>query len=182
MSGCHVPETNGDYFNTINEIESLKSTVKQNWEMTYKSDDNLSKRINELDSVVSNIIEDLSKEVGIIEENYQGIIADLRNLEEILKKEIPRIYNAEQIGLIAKSAYDGFEKRLLELERRLDVCASVLRKDKLSPHKCPACDFSGAIQLESMEEIARFKDKVMVTDGRHFIWCRSCEGKGIVWG
>lgn len=81
------------------------------------------------------------------------------------------------------------EDKIKLLEERLNVVeqwkkvAKVLCDQSKKPHKCPVCDFSGAIQLESIEEVIRFKDEIINTDdGKNFISCRSCEGKGIVWG
>lgn len=75
------------------------------------------------------------------------------------------------------------EEKIKSLEERLSILELRQLDHSKKPHKCPVCDFSGAIQLESMEEVIRFKGEIMNTDdGKSFISCRSCEGKGIVWG
>lgn len=72
-----------------------------------------------------------------------------------------------------------------ELKRFQDITSQQYEKviNKKHPHKCPVCDFSGAIMLETIKEITRFSSVVLNTnDGRSFIWCTSCKGEGIVWG
>lgn len=77
----------------------------------------------------------------------------------------------------------GLIERLEDVEKwRKGI--KILADQSKKPHKCPVCDFTGAIELERMDEISRFSsNEIMKTDdGRYFIFCRSCEGKGIVWG
>jgi hypothetical protein len=60
------------------------------------------------------------------------------------------------------------------------LCAQSLKKE---PYNCPVCGGSGAMELESIEECNKYKQIFKRHDnGKPFIWCASCDGKGIVWG
>lgn len=75
-----------------------------------------------------------------------------------LEKEIPRIYNAEQIALIANSKRNIYK----------------------NPHKCPVCDGLGKL-YESFNNIFEQLDSFMDREGRIVKNCYPCEGRGIVW-
>jgi hypothetical protein len=100
-----------------------------------------------------------------------------------LSKRIKELERWKQIS-IEKNIQDiarikELESKVAELESFKHVRFSVY---ETKPHKCPNCDFSGTIQLDSLEELSRFDSHMKTADGRFFIWCIACDGKGIVWG
>ncbi len=108
-------------------------------------------------------------------------------------KGMPRYDLKECIDLV-----NEHNEKIKELEKRINEVLKISVKDycvlendiiKLQlgnnkkPHKCPVCGGSGALELESIEECNKYKNKFNTYDnGKPFIWCKSCEGKGILWG
>lgn len=82
--------------------------------------------------------------------------------QRLSKLEIENEMRKDTIGCIDSAYNDHFlhmEKRINELERRLEIHSQVLRETRLSPFKCPVCE--GKVLYGS---------------------CKSCTGKGIIWG
>lgn len=154
----------------------------------------LKQRIEKLEHFFSGKIKNpIYDAIEIHVEKFNERISDLEKWKKAaIEKNIQdvnRMRDLEKAFLAAKERVEMLEKHLRSYhELILGACPIELEKtirDNMRgkiPHKCPVCDFSGAIQLESMEEITRFKDVMKTDDGRYFIWCKSCEGKGIVWG
>lgn len=73
-------------------------------------------------------------------------------------------------------------RRLTEIEQHFSGDYQLVAT-KVSPYKCPVCHGSGAIHLENEDELNRYcKQRMRTDDNKWFIWCKSCEGKGILWG
>jgi hypothetical protein len=50
-----------------------------------------------------------------------------------------------------------------------------------TPHKCSVCNGESKTQVMHAT-IEAFEKRIIDSQGRHFILCHACEGKGIVWG
>ena len=91
--------------------------------------------------------------------------------------------------ILINKIYERLEKleSYMEMEDRITASSVLLRLNELEnhklknkPHKCPVCDGNRTIQTYSNVVEAsetRFIDNL----GRHFINCKSCDGRGIVW-
>lgn len=186
---CTKPEEN---------TMDISEKVKANWKMMYKTTENLSKRISKLEvHHVRQVDENrkLSKRLDEVEESYSApdchLSLDILTLESKLEDEINSVTGQlEGLHEHIEKLYDminSYDRKKQKAKDTVDkweeYFVSNIEKKNRKPHKCPVCDFSGAIQLESAEEYNRFKDEMNKTaDGRYFIWCKSCEGSGIVWG
>ena len=79
----------------------------------------------------------------------------------------------EKLEILSKFNHDKTEDlqcQINELERIIKEFEKMIRKDKLSPFKCPICEGKCKIQF-TLPAGGYWEDK-----------CMPCEGKGIVWG
>lgn len=67
----------------------------------------------------------------------------------------------------------SLKARVKELERLVEEHGKMIRKEKLSPYKCPICEGSGHIGFDKNPYFP------LTPEARK---CKSCEGKGIIWG
>jgi hypothetical protein len=108
------------------------------------------------------------------------IVKKIQELEERIKYlESENKMRQDTISCIDRAYDEAFvqlEDRIIKLEENIQGVEKVLT------HKCTNCGGSGAIHLDKSEENYKFYNVRMCTsDGKWFIWCNTCEGKGIVW-
>ena len=102
-------------------------------------------------------IEKLEKLYSSSTDVEQGLLNRINELEDKLENIIPRVWSAEQKGLIAMDAIEGNGRF----------------KGK-SPHKCPVCEGNGSI-IDNLIYIEKYSDVKIIT-------CNGCKGRGVVWG
>lgn len=93
------------------------------------------------------------------------------------------IENINKDRSLFRRKISDLENKLKELERFQDITDSqykMLIKNK-KPHKCPVCYGEGKNQTQSAV-CEPFEKRIIDSLGRHFTECKSCDGKGIVWG
>ena len=137
------------------EITQLKEEIK-------KLEEIYSKFPPEFEILKARIDDVLKEAVKLFStlENYQ--IKDNMNCDE-------RISALEEMSI---------EKRLLELEKKVNYFYSDQYVPPRKPFACPVCDGKGIIHTP---ETMRF-DIMMEEKNIGMSACHSCEGKGIVWG
>lgn len=94
------------------------------------------------------------------------IVTDNSMTQEVTKLQL-------EIAVL-RETIKGLEARLEPVERWKKT-AKVLCDQSKKPHKCPVCFGDGGWNLISAEEMQN-------NDGKIFKTCKSCEGKGILWG
>lgn len=165
MSGCHPTDSPTSLLDRILQLEKI---------------------CEGLDCVVSGSvcrINKLDKEnemrintIGYIDTAYNDAFLDI-------EKRLNKLESSTLTQELDPKVWYHISKRLDAIEPIVNVAEKVLEQMGKKPYKCPNCDFSGALQLESVEEVVRFgKDVMHTSDGKPFIWCIACKGNGIVWG
>jgi hypothetical protein len=138
-------------------------------------------KLNLLESQIQTLT-DMYKDLSI----KIAAFLDYRNFQIDENRKISR--RVDELQNDHAFVINGCVDRIGELERTVkaikesynNLCASSMKR---IPYKCPICDGTGALQLETEEELNRFcKSRMRTDDNKWFIWCKSCEGKGILWG
>jgi len=132
----------------------------------------ISKRVDEIqkfaDSHLScwNALDDKIESIGTT------LIDNVRHLNERLN----------ELEKELKCTQDALTDRNTEFFDLRDEVRKIMQGYNPKPHKCPNCNFLGAIEFESAEEASQYGTVMQPNGGKLFTWCKACEGKGIVWG
>lgn len=175
---CEDDLTYSQSNNILHQLESLMRQVDEHWDLNYKSDNNLSKRISKLDNAIDQVKDELSKEIAFIEARMNQpkdchLTFDVQNLEKQIKEISKALENYREYKIDIEDL--GTDVMYLKQSlKKLNQDSEVHPKKK--PHKCPVCDGSG----NHDDQTPRLM--VLVHTKTGIICCNSCEGKGIVWG
>lgn len=199
MSGCHEPKEEpkiltdlramaDDILSLIGQLEGLDEKVSQHWDLNYKAQENLSKRIHEISDTCIHNNGIVCKDLDTLEERVNTINSSVLTAgatEMFIESNVRNIH--KRIDELPSSDYDerindleniGVEQRLIRIENCfrsvLDSGKKIgISKDKLierKPHKCPVCESKGLVFV-----------MYSITDS-HQVKCKSCDGTGVVWG
>lgn len=212
MSGCQSPEENKgnthhcdgcgvvindctcicNNFRKLYEMFSdLSIKSDQQWDLMYKTQDSLSKRMSKLEEayqadamVAKDIIFDgarRNEELRQVKSDCDSHCGAISVLEDKMKQSTEWMMDKQEKLKFLDDGIDQvkdelskeiglLEARFRELERFQDVTHAQHRLfiNKKSPHKCPMCDDGIRLQPGS--------------GGLGLTNCKTCEGKGIVWG
>lgn len=93
------------------------------------------------------------------------------------------IYNLPEIV----KRIDDIEAQLKRINVEFEkIAVAISFSSGKMPHKCPICEGKGKFRIEPKYSIS--SDGMQVSDQRERVFspveynCKSCEGKGIVWG
>lgn len=121
MSGCHPTHEDEDFQNVspimkmiqdlMERVRVLEDSSAKQWDLSYKADENLSKRLEKLNSEMNVFLSRLIQ----VEESYSGLFHDYNHLEDAIAElrshetedHDERIHDLENIGA---------EQRLVRLE------------------------------------------------------------------
>jgi uncharacterized coiled-coil protein SlyX len=172
MSGCHEPKDNinthpcsgcgvavcdckciyNNFRNLYGIVRDLSIKTDEQWDLMYKTQDSLSKRISKLeDNCIAAHPIKLSDRVKDIEYRLEHIVALPTELD-IRLQDVERQLDSSQ----------GYIKELRE--RLKDIELSIRIK---YPHRCPICE--GTRLCHNKENGLSWQ-------------CESCGGKGVLWG
>jgi len=127
----------------------------------------LEERINKIESdkVSCNVTSNLNSK---IDRNYSLLCERIEKLEQYYSdwKKMPKFNLKELIDM-----NNEYKNKIENLEKRIEEISGFCHrnwKHNHQPHKCPVCEGLG---------LRNDKSKVFVDSA-----CKSCEGKGIIWG
>ena len=176
MSGCHSTEVKPLSDNRM--LEQRLSDLELH--KAYQIDENrkISRRVDEIESDMNHIpsyeyTNGLDERIKDIEYRLSHIIA-LPSEIDIRLQDVERQLDKSQDYI--KELKERMKKLEKDFESKLDIdykkwCQYFNEvNSKKTPHKCPVCDGSGRYRLATAQRVDDVID------------CRSCEGKGIVWG
>lgn len=173
MSGCHDSDQKiklidlhkmvEDFERVHESLSIMDSRIKGHWELNYKAQENLSNRLEKIESNqlaqqldpkvwvhVNDRLEKLESKIGVLDfNNWMAIIQDLE------KKMQSKLDNMMEVF-------------------KCNWAADQSRKS-VKPHKCPVCSTAGLVWDITSEEGLPWPNSEKIK-------CSSCHGKGIVWG
>lgn len=154
-------------------------------------------------SGIDNIIERVEKLEGYMEMEDRVTASDvllrLTQLEEhtgfegLTKHELPNAKEfVERVEALEKSHYhnaNAFYARLDKLETMqrdmLNAPNLIWAKYNKTPYCCPVCNGEAKTQVlytKNAMVLEPFEKRITDSEGRHFILCHACDGKGVLWG
>ncbi len=159
-----------DYLN--NNRNDWRDPINKNEHLIEHAQDGIEKCFERIEKLENSSFEDMKNELICFKKQRNEIKERLDKLEMMYKIErkveriaelesklediIPRVWSSEQKGCVA-----------------IDYIENNGKFKNKTPHKCPVCDGSGKVK----EKLSSFVNgKEILCD------CKSCEGKGIVWG
>jgi hypothetical protein len=150
---AHPSDYDCDGSKLLNMILDIDRKVNDQWEMNYKSIENISKRVSKVEDDIISLYRKI--------EAFNGYM-------EIASKDIGKLFRTKADAELAGELHSQTEERLENLEKMQSSMLSmpnvVWQKYNKIPYKCPVCDG---------KYIAMFKECESA--------CLACE-KGIVWG
>jgi hypothetical protein len=124
------------------------------------------------ESCLSTCCDNIKEEIDSLKKNFIGLrkwIADLDNLIYETRDQLRKLETqVEEINGQKFSEFHRLTPRIEKLERHFSGDYQLIASQKI-PHKCPLCEGIG--YWHSVEN--------NIASGGQ---CKSCEGKGIVWG
>jgi DNA repair exonuclease SbcCD ATPase subunit len=147
--------------NNAQHLNERISTVEKYCDEDLGSWDLLEERIEKLECYSNN----MASIVHILETDMTHI-----NLIMECKERLDKLENHE----------NDQPHHVLKMHERIDYVLSKINqfdvmKAEKKPHKCPVCYGNGEWELTSIEEVIQ-------NGGSKHLFCKPCEGKGIVWG
>jgi DnaJ-class molecular chaperone len=118
-------------------------------------------------------------------ENVSPMVKKIQELEYRIKQLELQYYSLQTHKNYQIEENRKISRRVDELEIQIEKCIALGSRAYHSkkPHKCPVCLGSGAIQLETLDEVQKWNvTKMCTADGTWFFWCKSCKGEGFIWG
>lgn len=106
--------------------------------------------------------------------------SETSNCDSVLGSEEDK--EKEKMSCSACNCVCASLERLSDLEERINLIGQQYKSiTSNKPYKCPACAGKGKTQVIT-NVIEPFETRIIDSQGRHFIECKTCTGKGIVWG
>ncbi len=156
-----------DYSILANMILDVDRKVNDQWEMNYKSIENISNRVSKVEDDIISLYRKIEFYENSIKRKWQANTELSERLTKI-EEELEPYDLSEHDELIHDLVNIGAESRLIKLERHFSGDYQLIASTK-KPYKCPVCKGSGGIKHPLTGIIAPAV-------------CGACEGKGIVWG
>lgn len=167
----------GKFRELYQRVSDMQGKVEQSWELNYKSDDNLSKRINDTikefvksDNLLENDIIKLQFRIDYLE----GMAKASTEAEGVLFKRIEKLESSQLTQQLDPQVWKFITERIDGLETEINTVRALGSRafHPKKPHKCPVCDGLGVNCV--VGEIRGLPIKSNQ--------CHGCEGKGYLWG
>ncbi len=107
-----------------------------------------------------------------------------QGIERLLEVNVTNIHERiNEIDEFKKDLIDQLAKTNFKLERLRSDCKQVIEKNNDRPHRCPICNGDGIVftEFKSRSTIRLSGKYKMDEEGRTYMECEPCNGKGILW-